>query len=494
MWIRLSLAWCLLMTIPVAPAFCGPMIERPGKSPLVTIRLVFRTGAAADPPGKEGLASLTAAMIAEGGTRRMSYQQIIDALYPMATSVEWQVDKEMTAFGAETHIDNLERFYSIFRQMLLEPGWRDQDLRRLKDEAVNFLRVSLAGNNDEELGKEVLYKEIYAGHPYGHHNMGRIAAIRALTLDDLQRFYRRHYTRDNLTIAIAGGYPKDFPKRLAADLKKLPAGKAQSLQLPEPKPVVGRHLLLVEKPTRSAAISMGFPIAVRRGHPDYVALLVATSWLGQHRTSGVRLYDRIREARGLNYGDYAYIEYFPRGMFQFEPDPNLARSQQIFQIWIRPVQPETAHFTLRLAFFELERFIREGLSEEDFTRTRNFLSKYVNLLMKTKRAELGYLIDSQFYGIPDYGEYLKAELARLTREQVNAAVRKHISRENVRVIAVTANAARLRQQILAEAPSPMHYNAPKPKEILEEDRVVEKLILGFKPENVRIVQADALFE
>ena len=60
----------------------------------------------------------------------------------------------------------------------------------------------------------------------------------------------------------------------------------------------------------------------------------------------------MRESRGLNYGDYAYIEYFPRGMNRFEPEPNLARHQQIFQIWIRPVEPPNAVF----------RFARSGCS------------------------------------------------------------------------------------------------------------------------------------
>ncbi|NAW49808.1 hypothetical protein, partial [Salmonella sp. gx-f5] len=78
----------------------------------------------------------------------------------------------------------------------------------------------------------------------------------------------------------------------------------------------------------------------------------------------------IRELRGLNYGDYAYIEYFPRGMFQFTPDPNLARQQQIFQIWIRPVEPQNAHFTLRLALYEFDKLLRDGLTRESFEATR----------------------------------------------------------------------------------------------------------------------------
>ncbi len=122
----------------------------------------------------------------------------------------------------------------------------------------------------------------------------------------------------------------------------------------------------------------------------------------------------MRELRGLNYGDYAYIEYFPNGMYQFEPDPNIARHEQIFQIWIRPVEPANAVFALRLAMYELDKLVKGGISPGDFEKTRSFLSKYVNILTKTKSAELGYAIDSQYYGMPEYNQYLKAALAKLT--------------------------------------------------------------------------------
>jgi zinc protease len=324
--------------------------------------------------------------------------------------------------------------------------------------------------------------------------MGRAAAIRRITAGDLKQFYRRHYTQANLTIAVAGGYPADFPARVEKDFAALEKGAAARLKLPPVKTAPGRRLTLVEKDTRSVAMSIGFPIHVRRGHAEYVALLVAASWLGQHRNSGVRLYDRIREVRGLNYGDYAYIEYFPRGMFLMEPDPNLARRQQIFQVWIRPVAPETAHFTLRLAFFELERLYRDGMSAEDFTRTRNFLSKYVNLLMKTKKAELGYAIDSRFYGIGEYAAYIRSGLARLTVEDVNRAVRRHLRLKNVRVVMVARGCEELRKRIVDEVPSPVTYNSPKPEAILAEDKLVERYPLGITLANTRVVPLAALFE
>jgi zinc protease len=490
-------AWMLAMlaTSSVLWAAAAPkVVALPGKSPLITFRFVFLTGAASDPADKPGVAALTAAMLAEGGTREMTYKQILDAMFPMATSVQHQTDKEMITFSGVTHVDNLQAYYKIFRAMLLDPGWREDDLKRLRDDAVNYLRVSLRGNNDEELGKEVLYNQIYAGLPYGHENVGAASALEKMTIADLQAFYKTHFTQANLIIGLAGGYPASFLDQVKADFAKLPPGPPPALKLPAPKPIEGIHVTMVEKNTRSVAYSIGFPIDVRRGDPDYPALLVMQSYFGQHRDSGGRLFERMRQVRGLNYGDYAYIEYFPRGMFQFEPDPNLGRRQQIFQIWIRPVEPQTAHFALRLAMFELNMLVNEGLSEKSFERSRSFLTKYVNLLMKTKRAELGYAIDSQYYGIGDYATYIKTSLAKLTREDVNRTIRKHLRATNLDIVVVAKDCESLKKQLLSGEPSPMTYNSPKPQEVLDEDKTVERWKIDLKPENVRIVPVEQVFE
>ena len=470
------------------------VVALPSKSPLVNFRLVFRTGAAYDPAGKPGTAALTTAMLSRGGTRELTYKQIIDAMFPMASSVDGQVDKEMVTFSAETHVDNLEAFYKLFRAMLLQPGWREEDLARLRDDAINFLRVSLRGTNDEELGKELLYLQIYQGHPYGHHNVGTASSIQKLTLEDLQQFYKTQFTAGNLIIGIAGGYPDGFADRMKKDFAALPKGDRPKLTLPKPKPIAHNRVLMVDKDTRSVAYSIGFPIEVTRAHPDFGALLVAQSYLGQHRNSGGRLFERMRQQRGLNYGDYAYIEYFPRGMFLFEPDPNLARRQQIFQVWIRPVEPPTAMFALRLALFELNKLVNEGVPADAFERTRNYLGKNVNLLTKTKQAELGYKIDSLYYGIPDYGTFLKNALLKLTVEDVNKAVKKHLRADRLQIVIVADDVDAISKQLLSGAPSPMEYNSPKPDEILEEDKKVERYPIPVKPEWIKVVPVSSVFE
>jgi zinc protease len=466
----------------------------PTRAPLISVRILFLTGAASDPKGKEGVAALTAAMLSQGGTRTMTYEQIVEAMYPMATSFGSQIDKEMTVFQGATHIDNLDKYYGLISQMLLDPGFRQDDFNRLKTDAINYLKVSLRESNDEELGKEYLYNVIYAGHPYEHNNMGTVSSLEKLTLADVQAFYKTHYTQANMVLGLAGGYPKDFPDKVKADFAKLPAGTPSPTNYEDPKLAAGTHISIIQRETRATAVSLGFPIAVTRADKDWPALALVASYLGQHRSSNSYLYQRLRESRGLNYGDYAYIEYFPRGMFQFMPDPNQGRSSQIFQIWIRPVVPENGHFVLRAALYEYDKLVREGMSKETFEATREFLIKNNNILTQTQDAQLGYALDSRYYNIPDYVTYMRDQLTKLTLADVNNAIRKYLKSDAMRIVMITKDAEALREAIVSNKPSPITYNSPKPKEITDEDKVIEVYKINVKPEDVVIVPVGRVFE
>lgn len=472
------------------------VVEMPSETaPLVDFSLVFHTGAAADPPGKRGLAVLTAAMVTDGGSMLRTTQEINDAMYPMAASFDAQVDKEMTKLSGSVHKDNLETWYRLAREQLLSPGWREEDFERLKTQQINAVRTDLVGNNDEELGKEVLYRFIYGdGHPYGSLNLGATDDIERLTLDDVKAFYAKHYTRNNLTVGIAGGYGAGFAARLEEDFGKMSAGRREAVELQPVPGARGHAARIVEKETPAVAVSFGFPIDVRRGDDDWVALWLVRSWLGEHRNSNARLYQRIRETRGMNYGDYAYIEYFPRGMFQFYPDPNLGRRQQIFQVWLRPLRDNNdAHFATRAALYEMQKLLENGLTEEEFEASRNFLNKFVSLLTKTQSRQLGYGIDSAYYDVPAFAEYVRAGLADLTVEEVNRAIRRHLHTDNVKFVFVTTDAEDLRRRLMANEPSPLEYNAPKPEDLLEEDRIIQVLPLAFTEQSVEVVPAGTLF-
>jgi zinc protease len=434
-------------------------------------------------------------MVTEAGSQQMRIDEINKAFYPMAASFSAQVDKEMTTFTASVHRDNWERFADIALSMLTEPGFREDDFKRLKEAQLNALREDLRSNNEEELGRERLQANLYAGTPYGHPVFGSLAGIRSIVLDDVKAFWKNAYTRGNALVGIAGDAPPEVMARLTEAFQRL----RELLLLKDPDTIAGRspqgfEVEIVQKGTRATAISFGHPIEVTRSHPDFAALSVARTWLGEHRSATSHLYNRIREVRGMNYGDYAYIEAFPRGMFQFFPDPNIARRAQIFEVWIRPVVPENAHMAIRIALYELENLIEKGLSPEAFAKTRDYLMKNVYLLTSTSNQELGYALDSRWYGIGEFTQTMRQKLQNLTVDEVNRAIRKHLSAKNLSFVIITKDAEALRQQLLSDAFSPIKYDGEKPAELLAEDKVIGALKLRLSPEKIRVTPVEEVFE
>jgi len=273
--------------------------------PTISFRIWFKVGSQNDPSGKEGLANITAQMLTDASTQKNSYEQILDKLYPLAASYSSEVSVEMTVISGRTHKDNLDEYYPLFMDAILQPAFKQEDLDRIKSQILNFLENTLRYASDEELGKAVLYNDIFESTPYGHITAGTIEAVKSITLDDIRDFYKKYFTKDNLVIGLGGGYESNLIQKLKNDFAKLPAGVPKAVQKPKPNPINGFKVTIVEKDAPATAISMGFPIDVLRGTKDWYALAIATSWLGEHRNSSSHLYQVIREARGLNYGDYA---------------------------------------------------------------------------------------------------------------------------------------------------------------------------------------------
>ncbi len=473
------------------------MVLLPVKNdPTISFRFVFKTGAAFDPQGKEGLAALTTAMITQGATRKHSYDEILQILYPMAASISGQTDKEMVVISGRVHKDNLAEFYQILKEGILEPAFAENDFKRIKSNMVNYIQNNLRYSSDEELGKAALYEFIFEGTPYGHLNTGHLKSLKAITLNDVKDFYKRYFTRANLIIGLGGGFDEKFVRQVAADFKALPEGTPTNPPVVKPKPIEGIEVLIVEKKGASAtAISFGFPIDILRGQKDFYALALANSWFGEHRNSSSHLYQVIREARGLNYGDYSYIEYFPNGGRRQFPPANVARHHQIFEVWIRPVPNEARLFAFRAALRELDRLVNNGLTEDQFKLTQEFLGNYILHYAPTTMLKLGYAIDDLFYGIE--GHYLNLfpeRIRNLTREQVNQAVKKHLQTKNMKVVFVTSNAEELKQMLVTNQPSPISYHTPKPQSILNEDLEIAAYPLKIPAQKVKIVKVEEMFK
>jgi len=478
--------------------------ETPGKlssellplegNPLVSFRILLHVGSVNDPEGKEGLCQLTFSMLASGGSKNLAYKEISKKFYPMATSVGLQVEKEMSVFTGSVHVDNLEEYYAIIKDMLLDPGFREEDFIRIKTNLLNFLEKSLVSTNDEQFGKEILNLMMYEGHPYGHHDAGSIESVKSLTLDDAQAFYKEHFVQGNITIGLAGGYPSAFPSKVTGDFPVLPEGQTPHLTLPEQRMPEGLEIVIADKKTPATAISMGFPVLISKADDDFFALWIAVSHFGEHRQHLSLLFQKIREERGQNYGDYAYADHFIQGRRKF-PAQNYCRQQQFFSIWIRPLANSNRHFVIRQALRELKKLVQEGILRERFELTRKYLLNYTKLYAQTLGERLGWQMDSTYYGYKDFLAEVQERLPKITLDAVNQAIKKYLNFNNLYIAIITEDAESLKDALVSNTPSPITYANPNmPKEILEEDLVIQTFPLDVLPEKVRIAPASEFFK
>jgi zinc protease len=225
-------------------------------------------------------------------------------------------------------------------------------------------------------------------------------------------------------------------------------------------------------------------------------LFLANSYFGEHRTFNGVLMTKMRTDRGLNYGDYSYVENFVQDGASTFALPNVPRRRQAFTIWIRPVAGEHAHFAIRLAVRELRRLVRDGMAPEAFEETRAFLLNYSKLWTQTPARRLGFAMDGAFYGGKSLVDELADRLPRMSVDDVNAAVRRHLRPESlsVAVIADPAGAEAFVDALTTDRPSPITYATETRPEVLVEDRAIALEPLPVERARCRIVPADAMFE
>ena len=202
----------------------------------------------------------------------------------------------------------------------------------------------------------------------------------------------------------------------------------------------------------------------------------------------------LRQKRGLNYGDYAYVENFIQDGGTTFPLTNITRRQQHFEIWLRPVAPQATAFAIRGALFELDKLVREGIPEAGLQATREFLLHYVDLWAQDPSRRLGFAMDAVSYGKDIIAE-LKARLPTMTKAQVDRAIRKHLDPKRLTVAIVSDEAKALRAEFLSGKPTPMAYDTKDtPAQVLAQDKSIAVFPLGVTSSRIKIVPAEVLFE
>jgi zinc protease len=124
------------------------------------------------------------------------------------------------------------------------------------------------------------------------------------------------------------------------------------------------------------------------------------------------------------------------------------------------------------------------------------LKKYSLHFAETTSTKLGYAMDDRFYGIDGDGHLARFRqmMDELTLRDVNAAIKRHLRYDNLKIAVVTGDAANLRALLGSDAPTPITYATPKPDTILAEDRIIAAWPLSLPATRIEIVPVAEAFE
>jgi zinc protease len=267
-------------------------------APIASAAFMFRSGGACDPPGRNGLASITAEMLDEGAGARAALA-IAAELEQLGADLWLASGRDGSQLSVQAPRETFGAAMAIAADILMRPRLEDADWQRVR----NDRRTGVVQRRDQpEAVVNVMSDRILFGdaHPYGQPVDGLERSIDAITLDDVRAFHAAHYRPNNASLVVAGDVDEATLQR---DLEAM-LGAWKPGPVPPPPPALPwparPRLVIVDRPSAPQSIVRLVAPGIDRFSPDRPGLSMLNAILGGSFTS--RLNFNLREKNGFTYG------------------------------------------------------------------------------------------------------------------------------------------------------------------------------------------------
>ncbi|MHB8669372.1 MAG: M16 family metallopeptidase [Acidimicrobiales bacterium] len=286
--------------------------ERMPDAHSVTIGFWVDAGSRDEDPSISGASHFLEHLLFKG-TETRSAREIAEAVEAVGGEMNAFTTKEYTAFYTRLLDTDLELGLDILSDIMWAPSFRPEEVEA--ERQVILEEILMHADEPSDLVHDLFVEALYPGHPLGREVLGEEATIQAISRDEIRGYFAEHYRPDNIVVAAAGNLVHDevvdgIGRRLAWSEPAPGAGRALG-----PGTVAGRRspvsaprrLTVMHRPTEQAHLVVGMP-AMSRDDPDRHALDVVNQVLGGGMSS--RLFQEVRERRGLAYSVYSYRSSF----------------------------------------------------------------------------------------------------------------------------------------------------------------------------------------
>jgi zinc protease len=399
-------------------------VMRDTRQPVVAIGAVLDVGPALDPAGKAGLAELTKAMLSRGTTTR-SAGQIATAAGALAATVG-----STYAFGPVGALDSM---LVLLADQLLHPAFRQDDLARLKTSVIADVR---RGTGELRFLAPAIFKSLLygPGHPYARRLTEE--SIAAVSRDDVAAFHAKYIRPPNVRFAVAGDVdPDSIAAKLDARFGTWQAGTTSHVDVPAPvAPVApaGTTVYFHDRPGAEHGMIWIGGLGPRRDTPDYAAISVMNTILGGSLTS------RLNGGPAANPRKRNPYTPVTQSGFAFQPVPEAG----VFAAFATTAPAKTD--SVLVAMMRELRDIREARSVtvEEFGRAHGEMMRQLSAELASVPQRMAALMDLFANKLPlDTYTTMGAKLAALTRDDVQAAARAHVTPDRLAIVVVGDRAA-----------------------------------------------------
>jgi predicted Zn-dependent peptidase len=320
------------------------------------------------------------------GTRRRSARDIAEAMDAVGGETNAFTSKEYTCFYARTLDRDLPLAVDVLVDMLRSSRMASADVEA--ERTVILEEIGMHNDAPDDIVHDLFAEALFGGHPLGRPVLGSVDSITAMPRDAIVRYWRRHYMPGNLVVAAAGSVGHDKVVQLVADaFGDATDGAALGPRTGRQEPRLHGGVLVRRKPTEQAHVVLGGR-GLSRSDPRRFALGVLNLAFGGGVSS--RLFQEVREKRGLVYSIYSYAaQYSETGSFSVYAG----------------AAPKRIHEVLAIVRDELERVVADGLTEAELERGKGHLKGSLVLGMEDTSGRMTRLGKSEL----TYGEILSLD-------------------------------------------------------------------------------------
>ena len=272
---------------------------RHAEVPVIAFMMLVRRGSACDPPGKHGLAAMTADMLDEGSGGRSAIE-MHEALARIGAQFDTDIGADATLVSLTTLSRASDRGLQLLADIVARPSLEERDFARVRQ--LRLHRLSQLRDNPGAVAERTFARLLYGSHPYGHTPMGDERALASMTIDDVHSMHAQTIRPAVSTLIAVGDCTHEEIERLASSAFGGWDGAVEDET--ESGGIVAStdaaRLNVVPRPGASQSELRIGHVAVPRHVEDYHALVAGNMVLGGQFVSRINL--NLREEKGLTYG------------------------------------------------------------------------------------------------------------------------------------------------------------------------------------------------